>query len=100
MYQSKTITVPESVDLSDLEKMVNILNEKLSVYQWQNCITKSLKRLLQFLRGYVHNYDSAIKMLDGTFQVPLSEKIYFSECKANMLSQPEFHDIHKVRSCC
>ena len=36
-------------------------------------------------------------MLDGTFQVPLSEKIYFGG-KANMLSQPEFHDIHKVRS--
>ena len=35
-------------------------------------------------------------MLDGTFQVPLSEKIYFGG-KANMLSaNAEFHDIQKV----
>ncbi len=28
--ENRTITVPESVDLSDIEKMVNILNERLS----------------------------------------------------------------------
>lgn len=95
--QSKTITVPESVDLSDLEKMVNILNEKLSGVPMEELHNKIFKEIVTVLRGYVHNYDSAIKMLDGTFQVPLSEKIYFGG-KANMLSQPEFHDIHKVRS--
>ncbi|MFK4466936.1 heat-inducible transcriptional repressor HrcA [Bacillus sp. RC252] len=95
--QSKTITVPESVDLSDLEKMVNILNEKLSGISMAELHNKIFKEIVTVLRGYVHNYDSAIKMLDGTFQVPLSEKIYFGG-KANMLSQPEFHDIQKVRS--
>ncbi|PGR40416.1 heat-inducible transcriptional repressor HrcA [Bacillus cereus] len=95
--QSKTITVQESVDLSDLEKMVNILNEKLSGVPMEELHNKIFKEIVTVLRGYVHNYDSAIKMLDGTFQVPLSEKIYFGG-KANMLSQPEFHDIQKVRS--
>ncbi len=53
-------------------------------YRWKNFIIKIFKEIVTVLRGYVHNYDSAIKMLDGTFQVPLSEKIYFGG-KANML---------------
>ena len=75
--------------------MVNILNEKLSGVPMEELHNKIFKEIVTVLRGYVHNYDSAIKMLDGTFQVPLSEKIYFGG-KANMLSRPEFHDIQKV----
>ena len=59
--QSKTITVPESVDLSDLEKMVNILNEKLSGVPMEELHNKIFKEIVTVLRGYVHNYDSAIK---------------------------------------
>ena len=95
--QSKTITVPESVDLHDLEKMVNILNDKLSGVPMSELHNKIFKEIVMVLRQYVHNYDSVMKMLDGTFQFPLSEKVYFGG-KTNMLAQPEFHDIHKVRS--
>ncbi|MGG0187346.1 heat-inducible transcriptional repressor HrcA [Bacillus rhizoplanae] len=95
--QSKTITVAESIDLLDLEKMVNILNDKLSGVPMSELHNKIFKEIVMVLRQYVHNYDSVMKMLDGTFQFPLSEKIYFGG-KANMLAQPEFHDIQKVRS--
>lgn len=95
--QTKTITVPESVDLSDLEKMVNILNEKLTGVPMSELHNKLYKEIVKVLRQYVHNYDNVMRMLDGTFQFPLSERIYFGG-KTNMLSQPEFHDIHKVRS--
>ncbi|MEH6888284.1 heat-inducible transcriptional repressor HrcA [Bacillus sp. JJ864] len=95
--QSKTITVPESVDLQDLEKMVNILNDKLSGVPMSELHNKIFKEIVMVLRQYVHNYDSVMKMLDGTFQFPLSEKVYFGG-KTNMLAQPEFHDIQKVRS--
>ncbi|ENQ3079885.1 heat-inducible transcriptional repressor HrcA [Bacillus sp. WLY-B-L8] len=94
--QSKTITVPESVDLQDLEKMVNILNDKLSGVPMSELHNKIFKEIVMVLRQYVHNYDSVMKMLDGTFQFPLSEKVYFGG-KTNMLAQPEFHDIQKVR---
>ncbi|MEH7461269.1 heat-inducible transcriptional repressor HrcA [Bacillus thuringiensis] len=95
--QSKTITVPESVDLQDLEKMVNILNDKLSGVPMSELHNKIFKEIVMVLRQYVHNYDSVMKMLDGTFQFPLFEKVYFGG-KTNMLAQPEFHDIQKVRS--
>ncbi len=54
--------------------MVNILNEKLSGVPMSELHNKIFKEIVTVLRGYVHNYDSAIKILDGTFQVPLSEK--------------------------
>ncbi|MFD3447677.1 heat-inducible transcriptional repressor HrcA [Microbacteriaceae bacterium 4G12] len=95
--QSKTIAVPDSIELSDLEKMVNILNEKLTGVPISELHNKIFKEIVMVLRQHVHNYDNVMKMLDSTFQIPMSEKIYFGG-KTNMLAQPEFHDINKVRS--
>ncbi|WP_028399256.1 heat-inducible transcriptional repressor HrcA [Ectobacillus panaciterrae] len=95
--QSKTITVPEFIEVTDLEKMMNILNEKLAGVPISELHNKIFKEIVMVLRQHVHNYDQAMKLLDGTFQFPSPEKIYFGG-KTNMLAQPEFHDIHKVRS--
>ena len=43
--------------------MVNILNEKLSGVPMEELHNKIFKEIVTVLRGYVHNYDSAIKML-------------------------------------
>jgi heat-inducible transcriptional repressor len=95
--QSKTITVPESIEMGDLEKMLNILNEKLVGVPIADLHNKIFKEIVIVLRQHIRSYDQAMKLLDGTFQFPISEKIYFGG-KTNMLTQPEFHDIDKVRS--
>ena len=41
--------------------MVNILNEKLSGVPMSELHNKIFKEIVTVLRGYVHNYDSAIK---------------------------------------
>ncbi|MDG4655479.1 heat-inducible transcriptional repressor HrcA [Ectobacillus antri] len=95
--QSRTITIPEYIEVADLERMVNILNEKLTGVPISELHNKIFKEIITVLRQHVQNYDQVIKLLDGTFQFSASQKIYFGG-KTNMLSQPEFHDIQKVRS--
>ncbi|MBO9129585.1 heat-inducible transcriptional repressor HrcA [Bacillus sp. 165] len=95
--QNKTITIPESIKPSDIEKMVNILNSKLNGVPISELNNKMFKEIVTLLRVHVQDYDDVMKLLDGTLQFPLSEKVYFGG-KTNMLSQPEFHDIHKIAS--
>ncbi|UOY94060.1 heat-inducible transcriptional repressor HrcA [Ectobacillus sp. JY-23] len=95
--QSRTITIPEYIQVADLERMVNILNEKLTGIPISELHNKIFKEIITVLRQHVQNYDQVIKLLDGTFQFSASQKIYFGG-KTNILSQPEFHDIQKVRS--
>ncbi len=43
--ESRTITFPESIDASDLEKMVNILNERLAGVPIEELTIKFIKKL-------------------------------------------------------
>ena len=45
---------------------------------------------------HVTNYDQMITALADTLQIVPKEKLFFGG-KTNMLRQPEFHDIEKVR---
>lgn len=48
------------------------------------------------MKKHVINYKEAMAMLQQTFKTETSEKIFFGG-KTNMLSQPEFHDVQKVK---
>ena len=74
--------------------MVNILNEKLSGVPMSELHNKIFKEIVTVLRGYVHNYDSAIKYWMVHFKFRYRKR--YTLRKANMLSQPEFHDIQKL----
>ncbi|WP_379966128.1 heat-inducible transcriptional repressor HrcA [Ectobacillus sp. sgz5001026] len=95
--QSKTITIPVSMHMNDLEKMVNILNEKLAGILLSDLHHKLYQEIAYVLRQNVQNYDQIMQLLDGTLTLPISEKLYFGG-KTNILTQPEFNDINKVRS--
>lgn len=95
--QSRTITIPASMHMNDLEKMVNILNEKLAGTLISDVHYKLHQEISYVLRQHIQNFDQAMKLLDGTLTFPISEKIYFGG-KTNILTQPEFNDINKVRS--
>ncbi|MCP8967180.1 heat-inducible transcriptional repressor HrcA [Ectobacillus ponti] len=95
--QSRTVTVPASIEIEELERMVRILNDKLQGVPLSELHNKIFKEIALVLRQYLHNYDSVMKLLDGTLRFPLSEKIYFGG-KTNILSQPEFRDVDKIHS--
>ncbi|MFS0861619.1 heat-inducible transcriptional repressor HrcA [Fredinandcohnia sp. 179-A 10B2 NHS] len=95
--ENRTISFPESIDPSDIEKMVNILNERLVGVPLTELKNKIYKEVAMLLKTNIRNYDSVLNVLDHTLTVQTEEKVYIGG-KTNMLSQPEFHDIEKVRS--
>ncbi|WP_226667340.1 heat-inducible transcriptional repressor HrcA [Metabacillus litoralis] len=95
--ENRTITFPGALDPSEIEKMVNILNERLSGVPLVDLQDKIYKEVVTVLKDHIENYDILLKMMAGSLTMDASEKIYFGG-KTNMLSQPEFADIGRIRS--
>lgn len=94
--ENKPISFPANVNPVDLEKIVNILNERLVGVPLSELKDKIYKEVALILQQHIRNYDVFLKILAGTLTLRDNEKLYFGG-KTNMLSQPEFHDIQKVR---
>lgn len=95
--ENRVITIPAAVNASDLEKMVNILNERLVGVPLIDLKDKIYKEVANVLRMHIYSYDSMLKTIAETLDIPQEEKMFFAG-KTNMLSQPEFSDIQKIRS--
>ncbi len=95
--ENRTFSLPASVDASDIEKTVNILNDRLSGVPLEDLNDKIYKEVAMLLRQHIHNYDFMMRTIADSLKMPIAEKLFFAG-KTNMLSQPEFHDITKIRS--
>ncbi len=96
--ESKKILIPEEINVSDIEKIINILNEILF-----DCPISEIDFVL---REKLHNheilrqveyYDELIGVLVRAFSDMAHDK-YFLSGKTNILTQPEFQNVDKIRS--
>ncbi|MEH7178809.1 heat-inducible transcriptional repressor HrcA [Neobacillus vireti] len=94
--ENRTFYLPPTVDASDLEKTVNILNERLTGVALEDLNDKIYKEVATLLRQHIRNYDLMLYTIAESLKMPANEKLFFGG-KTNMLSQPEFHDISKIR---
>lgn len=94
--ESQTISLPDFFDSSDIEKTVNILNERLVGEPLVNLQNKLEKETFEVLKQHVQMADSIFLSLMKLASVENDSKIYFGG-KTNMLNQPEFHDFEKIR---
>src|SRR5574342_1133332 len=95
--ENRSFSLPASIDASDLEKTVNILNDRLAGVSLEDLNDKIYKEVAFLLRQHIQNYDLMLHTIGESFRMPTNEKLFFGG-KTNMLSQPEFHDISKIRS--
>jgi len=95
--ENRTFSLPASIDASDLEKTVNILNARLAGVPLEDLNDKIYKEVAMLLRQHIHNYDLMLHTVADSLKMPVTEKLFFGG-KTNMLSQPEFHDISKIRT--
>ncbi|WP_153123361.1 heat-inducible transcriptional repressor HrcA [Peribacillus tepidiphilus] len=95
--ENKMISLPSDFNINEMEKMVNILNAKLIGVPLVDLKDKIYKEVALLLRQQISNYDSMMHAVAQSLDVAPNEKLFFGG-KTNMLSQPEFHDINKVRS--
>ena len=95
--ESKKIIVPENISVRDIERVIGFLNEILCDCPISK-IDETLKKHLtdQKLNAYFEYYDDLISALIRMFTEMVKDK-YFLSGQSNMLSQPEFQNITKIR---
>ncbi len=96
--ENKTVEIPQGLDAADLEKIINILNERLQGVSLLELRNKMFKEIHAVLKSYVHNYEQAMRMMISLFSTNDKRDKVFYGGKTNILTQPEFRDIEKVRS--
>ncbi|KMY50858.1 heat-inducible transcriptional repressor HrcA [Peribacillus loiseleuriae] len=95
--ENKVISLPPSFDMNEIEKMANILNDRLVGVPLAELRDKIYKEVAVLLSQHIHNYGTLVTSLAETLDISNPPKLFFGG-KTNMLKQPEFHDIDKVSS--
>ncbi|WP_353948020.1 heat-inducible transcriptional repressor HrcA [Sporolactobacillus sp. Y61] len=93
--ENRVVTLPAGIRAEDIEKVVNILNDKLNMvplYQLQSRLNTEIRSVL---RDNVSYYERVMDLLTEGLSIDDPEQIFYSG-KSNMLAQPEFQDINKV----
>ncbi|MGE7927415.1 heat-inducible transcriptional repressor HrcA [Lysinibacillus xylanilyticus] len=94
--ENRMFSLPPNFTASDLEKMVNILNERLVGVSLEDIHKKLEAEVLTVLQQHVRSADGFIHALVTATMHNSESKIFYGG-KTNMFNQPEFHDLNKVR---
>ena len=94
--ENRLFYLPPGVNASDIEKTINILNERLVNVPLEEFNDKIYTEVAALLRQHINNYDMMLHTIAETLKIPVTEKLFFGG-KSNILSQPEFRDFGKIR---
>ncbi|NSL50273.1 heat-inducible transcriptional repressor HrcA [Calidifontibacillus erzurumensis] len=95
--EHQTLSLPEGLDVSALEKFVNILNEHLKGCPIIELQDRIQKELIGVIKKYLYDHNFVFELMNKIFDHNKTEKVFYGG-KTNMLSQPDFTDINKIRS--
>ena len=95
--ESKRIMVPAGISIREIERTISILDEVL-----HNCLLSDIQNQLldditnDEIRDYINYHSDLVDAFVNAFTEMVSDKYHISG-KYNILSQPEFQDVGKVR---
>ncbi|HLQ71434.1 MAG TPA: heat-inducible transcriptional repressor HrcA [Bacillota bacterium] len=95
--EHRAFTIPDEIESADLEKMVNILNDRLYGIPIFNLPQKLNSEIITMLKTYVNDFEKSYDYLKAAFFNEHPVKLHISG-KTNLIMQPEFDDVEKVRS--
>lgn len=95
--ENRIVSIPEGLEVSEFEKMINILNERLQGVPIWSLSSKIQQEIDTLFKRYLRHYEEAFQMLMELFSSNRKTEKVFYGGKTNILSQPEFRDIEKVR---
>ena len=95
--EHRSFTIPKGVSTSDIEKLVNILNDRLKNVPLIHVSDKLITEVHELINRYINNSEKLFEYLKVALAHDDSVKLYVGG-KSNMLTQPEFRDVEKVHS--
>lgn len=93
--EHKSFSIPPGMYIADLEKMVNILNDRLAgvpIVQLQQTLQAEV---LEVMKKHIRNYEDVYDYMKAVFQYEDTTKLYVGG-QSNMMIQPEFKDVSKI----
>jgi len=97
MVQNKLIDLPNTIDDMDLQKISQVMNAKLQGLSLEDIKLTLIKEIYFELSKHKHIFNAAMDMIQETLNLNHDEKVYLAGT-LNMLNQPEFRDINKVKT--
>ena len=94
--ENKVVSIPENLPVHEMEKFVNLLNARLRDVPLAQMKSKLHTEIISELREHVGRYQDLIAMLEKVLESDHENRIYLSGA-TNMLNQPEFKDVEKVK---
>ncbi|ANU19255.1 heat-inducible transcriptional repressor HrcA [Planococcus plakortidis] len=94
--ENRVFSIPPDLDPSDIEKMVNILNERLIGVSLHDLHKRLEQETLVLLRQHIERYGELFRTFQQALLLPRADNVYYGG-KLNILKQPDFHDIQKIR---
>lgn len=92
------VTFPEGVSLSTIEKLVNLLNHRLTGVPLARLKQVVARELSGELTRYVDHYEKLTELVDQILQTEQEEQRVYTSGATRMLEQPEFRDVEKMKS--
>ncbi|WP_046174143.1 heat-inducible transcriptional repressor HrcA [Domibacillus indicus] len=94
--ENRVFSLPEGIEPADIEKMVNILNDRLTGVPLSELRHKIYKETTELMRRHLRNYEAVLHMFaEASGGSPIGK--LFIGGKTNIFNQPEFRDVEKVR---
>lgn len=93
-----TVHLSEDIRVEDVQSIVNVLNEKLIGVPMSRLRSSLYSQMAEELATKVERYEDVLAVLEEFCQVGQREEPVYIGGAANMLSQPEFHDVEKAQS--
>jgi heat-inducible transcriptional repressor len=91
------VTVPEGVSLSSIEKLVNLLNHRLSGVPVARIKSIIARELREELKRHVEHFEKLTDLLDRILKAEEDDRVYATGA-TRILQQPEFRDVDKMKS--
>jgi heat-inducible transcriptional repressor len=93
----RMIETPDSILASDLDTLSKVLNAKLQGLTMESIKLTLLKELYFEMGKHKHILDLALELIQDSLALKKEDKIYLGGV-FNMLTQPEFHNVEKVKT--
>ncbi|RCX22743.1 heat-inducible transcription repressor HrcA [Fontibacillus phaseoli] len=96
--ENKTVSIPAGLSVSEMEKVVNLLNRKLAGVPIFKLKTALYNEIGQEMQRHVEHFEDLMNVMDEVLESGQEGQRLFLSGTTNMLNQPEFRDIDKVKS--
>ncbi|WP_144511140.1 heat-inducible transcriptional repressor HrcA [Bacillus sp. FJAT-22090] len=95
--ENRVFSIPENFSASDIERMVNLINERLVGVHLHELPAKLEAVTLAVVRQNNGRLNDLFGSLNKAMTIEHEDKVYYGG-KMQLLNQPEFNDVEKARS--